>query len=341
MLGVGVLFMVVAFIWLIMSQLIGFHRSSRCIMSLEMIDPDENSFENGRKIGVYAWQHCPLLIYKLILAGLTFRPKVTGNTISKNMHDEIVGFVSGFNEGSLIHITYEQVLNYHKLADSKCGCTCRVVRKGILERNMDWLPFGTAGTDTILLKYQYKNANRKKWYSLTIPGFFGVATAFKGDFAFAMNVSPGKLTQGGELASSMNRSIMENYNSARGIKRFLLSTHPKTYSQYHVTIVSPKMQFCYSFGSLGSPPTFRNEFPLYTVNFQEPERVNHSFSSPERLSYLESEDAKKEKLLHERRFNTMLTIHNVYCDTKMGLAAIRVDNGFAADSESTFTIDFR
>jgi hypothetical protein len=314
-------------LYAVISQ-VGFHTKKTYLHTINMND---SPFQNGFKVGNYAWCNCPFLIYKLILFGKlwTYHTSVHSNNISSDMKQEMFGFVDGFNKNcpSLFHINFEQVLSYHKLADSKCGCTCRVSKKGILERNMDWFPFGNAGTQTIILKYN-------DWSSLTIPGFFGVATGFKKDFVFAMNVSPGRLTKNAELASSMNRSIMQRFSSLNEIKDFVL-TNPQTYSEYHITVVSKDEQFCYSFGS----GTFRNEFPLYTVNFQEPERKNYSFSSPERLQKLICAE-NQNNLLCASEFNTLLTIHHVVADVNTNIATIKCDNGFAGDSEYVNRIEF-
>jgi hypothetical protein len=302
------------FIWLTMSQ-IGFCDPNPKPNGFMMTRSD---FENGKSIGEHAVYNCEFFIYKLILAGKFFSPSVKSDMISESMKNEILGFVDGFNKGSYFRITFDQVLRYHKLADSKCACTCRVVKKGLLERNMDWFPFGSAGTDTIILNYI-------DWKSLTVPGFFGVVTGFRDEYVLAMNVSPGKLTEGAELACSMNRSIIQKYSSPQEVLDFV-KTNPQTYSEYHLTIVSPNSQFCYSFGS----STLREELPLYTVNFREPAREEYSFSSPERLEYLKMNEDKK-RLLDEPMFNTVLTVHSLVINTHARKATCFIDNGFAGD----------
>jgi predicted choloylglycine hydrolase len=319
--------------------------------SLVTINLTSNHAENGR---IHARHADISFIYRIILFSYIFVNswRKLSITVLEEYQQEIAAFVQEFNiiknktlYRFLPDITKQQVLYYHMLADSKCACTCIVVKDKnnniIFGRNLDWCPFGKAGDNTVILEYP-------AFTSYGIPGLFGVITGTRNNLAIAMNVSPkdpvtkNSLTNEGAPACFFNRMVLENCNSVTEVNNFI-NFQTKRLSEYQLTVVDEKNYMRFFLGKSYIAHTVEN--PSFTLNFRFPNVGVNSFDSPGRLAYLNSKfhnysNLSKEELiklvtecLTSTQCNTFQTVQSFIFDMSDRIYMLRCNNTFSGECE--------
>lgn len=194
--------------------------------------------------------------------------------------------------------------------------------------------------------------------SITVAGMLGTMTAIKNREVMAMNVSPGHL-HAGMSAVFMNRELMEKHNMKWVRKNY---GQLKVLANYHLTFGSKDDRFSIAFHGRGvcrdtcqcefkgtESHLLRTNLPIYTVNFEYPDKIRHSFDSDRREAQLienfgESRVGTRgvlpleliKDVLRSPSFNTICTVQSMVFDFKDNTLNIGVNNGFAGSYRTIF-----
>lgn len=340
------LFFPIGIIMALFAVFFGFNNDRTSIETLDFTNQSSETIGKMHAEYILQKQSRVIFLYKLILVSKMFYFKFRKCEIlvPDKIRKEILSFVKNFNlikPFFLPSISYDQVIQYHLLADSKSACTCILTKDEngnvIFGRNLDWCSFGSAGDDTVRLIYD-------KFISYGIAGLFGVITGTSREnespFVLAMNVSPGQLRAKGIPSSFINRLILEADSQQRemnNLETFLKNT--PNLSNYHITVSDGKKMMVFSFVDESNSRVYvrtGNEY-IFTVNFQEPNRKQWSFDSPGRINFLEKLFSLPDKLservqigLSSEVCNTLQTVHSMIFKINSTVqVSMRVNNGFA------------
>lgn len=223
----------------------------------------------------------------------------------------------------------------------------------IFSRNMDWLPFGKGGSNSLLMHWK-----RSGIVTIGAPGLIGAVTGWnKNKVCLAMNVCPGKTKQvKGMPAILYNRQILESASNVDGIDRLIEGKDSRPLGAYHLTVADGQGNGkCFSFYNddrdaknapedQGKPHFIRNleeGKPLEVLNWRYPAEEGGSFDSPGRhlllKQYFTLLKIKGLNVLEIMRHalklskvNSPITMHAVVMRPQKGEIELNVDNGFAA-----------
>lgn len=265
--------------------------------------------------------------------------------LPENIKHEMRGMHVAIESTHRGDVTYWDILTIQLIPElDNMGCTCYAARdcngKVILGRNMDWLPFSSAQYSIIVCyrKYGYK--------SLVVPGLIGCVTAWKDDFALAMNVVNSDYELNTERLPStlFNKMIMmksTTYDDAT-----VLASQEYPSAPYHLTIAGVDDVQCFSYYQ-ASQEDHKDQIETYVrrlsgqdtnlsvLNWTYPGNQNGRHISDYRNDRTTNLTDTGYKHVADilRQCQTFETMHSVIFDFsgKVLETSIKVDNGFAAD----------
>jgi hypothetical protein len=280
-------------------------------------------------------------------------------TIPSFLRYEMKGLVDGYNKAAFsidsdtTHIKpldIETVIRYHMLPDSKqyagiqSACTCILMREPsgrlTFARHMDWLPFGAAGSTSLLIQ-----TPRCAYWSP--PGFVGVVTGINpAGLCLAMNVFPGERLEHPMAipVALANRILLENYATVQGVIKAMTSRAIRPLGAYHLTVCDVSGdQATVSYGKEVRVDTRwmgrrrRSCDPRVgwrAVTNQNPWTGEECFDSSGRLAVLHANPpdhrSDVERLLQDSTMNTFETVHHMIFYPVEQKVYYSADNGFAA-----------
>jgi len=273
--------------------------------------------------------------------------------IPEKIEEELRGFAQGYNDMGTDHLTYEFVLRYHMLPDLKnkhsiisAACTTILGRELTndlyIARNTDWCPFGTGGSDSLIITYR---ANNRTLHMFGPPGFIGVGAGTNEDLSLCMNVCPG-VQHKGIPSSLFNKLLLETYEGS--LERVMdYVDHFPPLGSFHLTLANVHgegrvIRFYQQSKFLEDTRhmvTELKEFkPLSVFNYFHPEKKVHSFDSVTRerlfkqqLSQVQHFDAVvASKFLQTPGVNAWMTIHHMMFFPVRRTLLISRGNGWAA-----------
>lgn len=267
------------------------------------------------------------------------------------IEEEIKGLITAYNQHVKWYdqLTYEQALEYHMLVDQWIACSVivhQIDQKTYIGRNMDFSPFGSGGSDSLLIRM------RQKCY-LTVPGFVGLISAWKetltGPMCCFLNISyAGKRAKKSIITPiTFNaKKIFEEVNSVYQVKNKEYVGLP-----CHLTFVGQNYYYQKNTGIddenieelTNQAVVFNRERTAQywtTFNYSYPFHFGNASSSNSRdratavhLVMCVNPFNKMNALLaitHDT-LNVPDTIHSFYIDMDKKELYLSCDNGFAAD----------
>jgi hypothetical protein len=294
-------------------------------------------------------------------------------TIPAEYLQEMKGLAAGYKEwatqtGASLQITEDDILLMHLIPDSKhfhpkelekewqfaeeearsAACTSLLDRDDegnvIFGRNMDWCPFGEAGSKSLVLVWKNKGVA-----ALGVPGMIGVVTGWNKDkVALAMNVCPGKTTEArGMPAILFNRQILESRTSVAAIREFVKENRPL--GPYHLTVAdSEKEGSCISFYQEKEGKDHQRDLAdtyIEVLNWEYPKCEGGFFNSQCRHALLGPYFSKAKKIpnrhpkLMENALrlspyvNSWITMHSLVFRPGADTVKMSWDNGYAASGQ--------
>lgn len=251
-------------------------------------------------------------------------------------------------------LTLDTVLKYHMLPDSmqydvfQMSCTCILHRNPIthlltMGRNMDWLPFGLAGSLSVLIR----TPRCAYW---TPPGFVGVVTGINPQgLCLAMNVFPGERHAGPNAVpvSLVNRILLESCGSVAAVMESMKQQTPL--GAYHLTVCDRSLSKTNNatFSIYQTPgrlfdvvvgvtecvhPDIYQQYRVVTnLNSHTREETFDSFGRLKMIRANPPTHAKDiQVLLNQPCTNTWETVHSMIFYPSKCRVTYRADNGFAA-----------
>ncbi len=299
-------------------------------------------FDNGFEHGILLAEEIIHLIHRF---KKFVNPKIpawvlkdVNNSLPDNIRSEIRGMYEAIDSIYMNELTYWDILMIQMIPEyGGLACTCYAAydsedakKKVILGRNMDWMPFSSAQYSIII---EYKNHGYK---SLGMPGMIGCVTAWKPNFALAMNVVGGNHHHDTRLLPSMlfNKSIMIQANTYEHACRLASEKHPM--ADFHLTLACAEDASCYSYSVDDTYVRKLSELKenLVTLNWSYPEHTNGRYISHYR-------DVRTKGLTDQgydhvveilQTCQTFETMHSLVFEFgESSDPNISIDNGFAAD----------
>lgn len=289
--------------------------------------------------------------FKLIRWFIKLFMKKFNYEVPLKIEQELKGLITGYNQNvsKYDQITYEQALEYHVLVDQWIACSVIVHQiddKKYIGRNMDFSPFGTGGSDSVLVR----TANTTY---LTVPGFVGLISAWKnteeGPLCCFLNIS----YAGKHLNKSKDKTITPITFNAKVIFEEITKFADIKNKEFkglpcHLTFVGSQY-FQKNVGvhddnifDLTNTPIEYGERVKYwtTFNYSYPQHFNNATSS-----YSRDRANATHVVMCVNPFNKMNallaissdilnvpdTIHSFYMDLSTKEMYLSCDNGFAAD----------
>lgn len=289
--------------------------------------------------------------FKVLRPFLRLFFKTTLANIPIIIEEEIRGLITAYNQHVKWYdqLTYEQALEYHMLVDQWIACSVivhQIDQKTYIGRNMDFSPFGSGGSDSVLIRMH------KKCY-LTVPGFVGLISAWKetltGPMCCFLNISyAGKRTKKSIITPiTFNaKKIFEEVTSIYQVKNKEYTGLP-----CHLTFVG---QNYYYQKNTGIDDERIEELTNQAVVFKSEQTAQYwttfNYSYPFHFGNARSSNSRdRATAVHLvmcvnpfNKMNAMLaithdmlnvpdTIHSFYIDLDKKELYLSCDNGFAAD----------
>lgn len=276
------------------------------------------------------------------LTKITLRSLPTRKCDVSRYTDEISGLVDGYNNrvNWYNRIDFQFVVDYHLLPDIYSGFACTVLVNNTsvgkeIARNVDFLPLGSAGGDSYLLRIGQIEM-------LTVPGFIGAVSGWKRDQSWAvfLNVSHSRTwRETGRPICLVARDYLTDCNSVPAAinyqqnNDFILPT-----TSAHLTCVDSQQSARISFfQTIRGDDLIRTSAGfLSTFNYTYTQRdrdcgTSNSYSRDCLANKLFDEGKKLDEIIATLGINVFDTIHTVRMtvgpEPKL---AISRDNGFAA-----------
>ena len=303
-----------------------------------------SSYDNGYEYGIIM---CEEIVHLITRFKNIVRPKINARILKElnisiplSFRDEILGMYEAINLTYPGKFTYWDILMIQLLPElDNMSCTCYATYDTdgnvILGRNMDWIPFSSAQYSIII---SYGN-----YHSLVVPGLIGCITAWKPNFALAMNVVGGEHQFNAKKLPSMlfNKSVMTYANTIEEADIFISNNQPAT--AYHLTIANKKNVFSYSFYQRENQKTYirrmsNSNKTLTVLNWTYPSNDNGKYISKTRDEYIKYIKNKnkirdiKHVITVLQKCQTFETMHSlIFVFGEIYIPHITIDNGFSAD----------
>jgi hypothetical protein len=241
----------------------------------------------------------------------------------------------------------------------------------IMGRNMDWLPFGIAGTQSLVVVWSQSGVA-----SFGFPGLIGCISGWnRNGLCLAMNVCPGKTSSVRGIPSVfLNRLILENdhHHSSFGVEdACLFIENNRPLGPYHLSLIDIRGNGkCISFYQDENNKDFirdlqlpqreqgpeesnnhpnKNKIKIMTVlNWRYPKEKGGSFNSEKRDQLLKKYfnrdtttqistkqdlcDLVKNALTLRPYINSWISVHSLFFDPQNDKVMLKMDNGYAPSS---------
>lgn len=355
-----------------------FYRGDVPVLELTGEDPEKWGYAHGFLLGPEICQlkaKLDLAVHSILRLPRSRDLPIVLEAVRKKIPEEYAkemqGLAKGYNawaeEAGASLMTEEDVLLMHLIPDSKhfhpkeleetwsepfqkepaVACTSLLDRdesgEVIFGRNMDWCPFGEAGSKSLVLVWQTKGVA-----VLGVPGMIGAVTGWnKNKLAVAMNVCPGETSEvRGMPAILFNRHILESAIDVAEAHQRIGESQPL--GPYHLTVADPKKGSCISFYNREDGGHHQRHLlsePLEVLNWEYPKCEGGFFDSQKRHELLTSyfEGAKEISNKHPELMenvlqlspyiNSWITMHSLVFRPSQDSVKMSWNNGYAASGQ--------
>jgi len=334
------------------------YRGNLMCLDVSDLKPYDAGYAHGRRL---AWPICKLLwrFYPVYLYLLWFHSldKWLGNVeIASHHQQELKGLVDGYNSsvGKRHRVTYRYALACHLLPDLYCmACSTVIFRNTpgkydqsdiFIGRNMDFTSLGSAGSDSLLVKYHNVT-------SLIVPGLVGVVTGWNNHGVVGIvNVSHNKdvVDVCGIPIVFLVRSYLEKSLNVDHLWALYYQNILQPTVSFHFTFADKTNFGCISFYQTRDgvdthlrDDDYPNGFQVFNYTYTQHEtddNTSDSYCRDECVArFRQCQDSPVTsfdviKLLRQDELNVYDTMHSLVFNMSKGWVFIANNNCFAADS---------